>query len=64
MKKVFTLVTVAGMLALVACGPSAEQKAAEEKRVADSMASAQAAEVEKAKADSVAAAEMAAIEKV
>ena len=43
MKKLFSLALVAGMFSLVACGPSAEEKAAEEKRVADSIAAADAA---------------------
>lgn len=70
MKKVLTLVAVAGMFAFYACGPSAEEKAAAEKakqdsirmaHEADSIAAAQqaAAEAEKAKQDSIAAAEKA-----
>lgn len=64
MKKVLTLVAVAGMFAFVACGPSAEDKAAAEKRKQDSIASADslraaeeasaAAAAEQAKADSAA----------
>lgn len=34
---------VAGMFSLVACGPSAEQKEAEEKRIADSTSAAESA---------------------
>ncbi len=51
MKKVLTLVAFAGMVTFVACGPSAEEKAAMEKKKQDSIAM-----VEKAKADSVSAA--------
>ena len=41
MKKVFSIIAVAAMTAsVVACGPSAEEKAAEEARVADSLANA------------------------
>ena len=66
MKKIFSLVVLAGFAALVACGPSAEEKAAAEKSrqdsiqaamdkmAADSMAAAQAA-TEKMMADSMAA---------
>jgi hypothetical protein len=71
MKKVLTLVAVAGMFAFYACGPSAEEKAAREKAVADSIrmvaeadsiAAAQqaAADAEKARQDSIAAAQQAA----
>ena len=70
MKKVLTTLLVAGMFAFVACGPSAEEKAAAEKKkqdsidavqkaMNDSIATAQAA-VEKAKTDSM---NMAAAEK-
>ncbi|MCC6691256.1 MAG: hypothetical protein IT235_06945 [Bacteroidia bacterium] len=66
MKKVITLIAFAGIVTFVACGPSAEEKAAMEakkqdsitaveKAKADSAAAAQAA-IEKAKADSIAAA--------
>lgn len=54
MKKVLTLVAFAGMLSFVACGPSAEEKAAMEKKKQDSIQI-----VEKAKADSMAAVEAA-----
>jgi hypothetical protein len=37
MKKVFTLVAVAGMFAFIACGPSAEEKAKAEQAKADSI---------------------------
>lgn len=37
MKKLFSLLVVAGMVAIVACGPSAEEKAAAEKKKADSI---------------------------
>ncbi len=53
MKKVFTLVALAGMFSLVACGPSAEEIAAKEKAKADSIATAEAAKAaeEAAKAE-------------
>ena len=38
MKKVLSVIAVAGMLAFVACGPSAEEKAAAEKKIQDSLA--------------------------
>jgi hypothetical protein len=62
MKKVLSVFVIAGMVALIACGPSAEEKAAKEKAKADSIAavlkadSIAMAEKEKAVADSVAAA--------
>lgn len=43
MKKVFSTLLVAGVIALVSCGPSAEEKAAAEKAVQDSIANAEAA---------------------
>lgn len=49
MKKVFVLAAFAGMLSMTACGPSAEEIAAREKFVADSVA--------QVTADSLAAAE-------
>ncbi len=52
MKKIFTLVAVASISALVACGPSAEQKAAAEKAKQDSITAADAAA--KAAADAAA----------
>ncbi len=62
MKKLFTLVAVASMFTFVACGPSAEEKAAAEKKIADStaayndqLAAAEAAKAQ-ATADSIAAA--------
>ncbi len=42
MKKVFSTLLVAGVIALVACGPSAEDKAAAEKAAQDSIAASQA----------------------
>jgi len=60
MKKILTLIAVAGIFAFVACGPSAEQKAAAEKAKQDSMTKADsmktvaAAAAAKAKADSMA----------
>ena len=56
MKKVFTLVAVAGMVTFVACGPSAEEKAAKEKAKQDSIAAVEAAKAaeEAAKAQAIA----------
>lgn len=56
MKKLFTLVAVAGMFTFVACGPSAEQKAAAEKAKQDSIAAVEAAKAaeEAAKAQATA----------
>lgn len=51
MKKVFALLLVAGMFAVVSCGPSAEQKAKAEQATKDSIA-----KIETAKADSIATA--------
>lgn len=42
MKKVLSLLVIAGMFTLVSCGPSAEEKAAAEKATADSIAAAEA----------------------
>jgi hypothetical protein len=66
MKKLFALLLVAGMVAVVACGPSAEEKRAKEiadsTAQADSIAQVQAAEqakmdsLAKVAADSIAAA--------
>ena len=44
MKKTLFIVSIAGMACLVACGPSAEQKAAAEKAKADSIAAAHRAD--------------------
>jgi DNA-binding protein H-NS len=69
MKKVFLSAIVAGMMAMVACGPSAEEKAAAEKAKQDSIAAVEAAKAEteaaaaKATADSIAAVEAAAKQK-
>ena len=38
MKKVLGLAAFAGIISMIACGPSAEEKAAREKFVADSIA--------------------------
>ena len=54
MKKLFTLVAVAGMFTFFACGPSAEEKAAMEKAKQDSIAAVEAAKAQ-AMADSTAA---------
>jgi hypothetical protein len=60
MKKLVTFATAASLLAFIACGPSAEDKAKMEKakadstHMADSMKAAQAAAMMKAKADSAA----------
>lgn len=63
MKKLLSLFLITGMFAFLACGPSAADKAAAEKRVADSVAAVKQkftqdslATVEKVKADSIAAA--------
>src|SRR3954465_1779799 len=45
MKKLFTLVAAASMFTFVACGPSAEEKAAKDKATADSVAAVEAAKV-------------------
>lgn len=42
MKKLFSLMAVAGMFTLVSCGPSAEEQAAAEKARQDSIANAEA----------------------
>ena len=42
MKKVLTLIAIAGMTAFYACGPSAEEKAAMEQKRQDSIAAAEA----------------------
>jgi hypothetical protein len=61
MKKLFSLLVVAGLVALMACGPTAEEKAAQAKAKADSIAAVQKAKedsiaaVQKAKDDSIAA---------
>jgi hypothetical protein len=56
MKKLFALLLVAGMVAVVACGPSAEEKRAKEiadsTAMADSLAQVQAAQ--QAQMDSIA----------
>jgi len=44
MKKVLSIVFVAGFLAVVACGPSAEEKAAQEQAMKDSVAQAEQAQ--------------------
>jgi len=60
MKNLLTIATAAGMLAFIACGPSAEDKAKVEKakadsaHMADSMKAVQAASMMKMKADSTA----------
>jgi hypothetical protein len=65
MKKLVTFATAASLLAFIACGPSAEEKAKMEKakadstHMADSMKAAQAAMMMKAKADSAAKAHIA-----
>src|SRR4051812_1918398 len=45
MKKVLTLITIAAFTALVACGPSAEEKAAAEKARQDSINQAMASQM-------------------
>lgn len=63
MKKVLSLVAIAGMFAVVACGPSKEEVEAKEKAKKDSIEAvekarqdsvAKAAEMEKARLDSIA----------
>ena len=54
MKKLLTLVAVAGMFTFVACGPSAEQTAAAEKAKADSIAKQDSITKASVKMDSVA----------
>jgi len=44
MKKVLSILFVAGFLAVVACGPSAEEKAAQEQAMKDSVAQAEQAQ--------------------
>lgn len=46
MKKVLSVLAIGMMMAFVACGPSAEEKAAAEKAKADSIAAAEAAAAE------------------
>jgi hypothetical protein len=58
MKKLLSILLSAGIVMLIACGPSAEEKAAAEKAVQDSIA-----KVQKAQEDSMAAAQQAAMEK-
>lgn len=48
MKKVFALLVSAAILGFVACGESAEEKAAKDKMKADSVAAAQADSIAKA----------------
>lgn len=49
MKKILSLLAIAGTMSIVACGPSAEELAAEKKRIEDSIAS-----FEKMRDDSIA----------
>jgi hypothetical protein len=58
MKKLITLVAVAGMFAFTACGPSAEEKAAMDKARQDSIEAVQKAEQEKMEAEQKAKEEM------
>jgi hypothetical protein len=55
MKKLLSVIAVAGMFAFVACGPSAEEKAKAEQAVNDSIAQVEATRIQ----DSVAVAEQA-----
>lgn len=57
MKKVLTLVAVAGMFSFVACGPSAEEIAAKEKAKQDSIAAVEAAKAAEEAAKAQAAAD-------
>lgn len=65
MKKILSVLFVAGMFAFFACGPSAADKAATEKRIADSIAADSTAKIEAAMAaeklvaDSIAAKQVA-----
>ena len=60
MKKLASIIAIVGVFAFIACGPSAEQKAAAEKakadsmKAADSIKNAQQAAAMKAKQDSIA----------
>jgi len=60
MKKSLTIAAFAGMFAIVACGPSAEEKAAKEKATQDSIAAVEQAKVDSIAAEQAQAAEMAA----
>lgn len=62
MKKLLTLVALAGMFAFTACGPSAEEKAKRDQEVKDSIAAAETAAAEKAAAETEAAEKAAAAE--
>ncbi|MFZ4740114.1 MAG: hypothetical protein ACOYLE_03000 [Bacteroidales bacterium] len=53
MKKLLSVIAVAGMFAFVACGPSAEEKAAAERKIQDSIAQVEQTRI----ADSIANAE-------
>jgi hypothetical protein len=53
MKKLLSVIAVAGMFAFVACGPSAEEKAAAEQKIQDSIAQVEQTRI----ADSIANAE-------
>jgi hypothetical protein len=53
MKKLLSLIAVAGMFTFVACGPSAEEKAAAEQKIQDSIAQVEQQRI----TDSIAAAE-------
>jgi hypothetical protein len=64
MKKLLSLIAVAGIFAFVACGPSAEEKAAAEQKIQDSIAQVEQTRIEEEQAaaeqavnDSIAAAE-------
>ncbi len=66
MKKVLTFATAVSMLAFIACGPSAEEKAKADKHIKDSLtadstskAQAKAMAMQKMKDDSIAKAKMA-----
>jgi len=58
MKKLFGFLMIAGMMSFVACGPSAEEKAAEQARL-DSIKDDSIAKVEQARNDSIAKVEQA-----
>ncbi len=63
MKHIFRFMVVASFATMVACGPSAEQKAAEQAKL-DSLRADSIAKVEQARLDSIQAAEAAKLQAV
>jgi hypothetical protein len=57
MKKLLSVILISGMFAIVACGPSAQEKADAEKRMQDSIAQVAADSMKKAMEDSMAMAQ-------